>query len=38
VCINTAGYNAGGWDTDGRQDKIRGKRTEDHDSPNRKQA
>jgi hypothetical protein len=38
VCINTAGYNAGGWDTDGRQDKIRGKRTEDHGSPNRKQA
>jgi hypothetical protein len=26
VCINTEGYNAGGWDTDGRQDKIRGKR------------
>jgi Abortive infection alpha len=30
VCINTEGYNAGGWDTDGRQDKIRGKRLPDH--------
>jgi hypothetical protein len=30
VCINTEGYNAGGWDTDGRQDKIRGKRPRDH--------
>jgi hypothetical protein len=30
VCINTEGYNAGGWDTDGRQDKIRGKRHPDH--------
>jgi hypothetical protein len=30
VCINTDGYNAGGWDTDGRQDKIRGKRPPDH--------
>ena len=26
ICINTEGYNAGGWDTDGRQDRIRGKR------------
>ncbi|HEU0190196.1 MAG TPA: Abi-alpha family protein [Mycobacterium sp.] len=25
VCIDTEGYNAGGWDTDGRQDKIKGK-------------
>ncbi|PIB79113.1 DUF4393 domain-containing protein [Mycobacterium celatum] len=24
ACIDTEGYNAGGWDTDGRQDKIRG--------------
>jgi NADH:ubiquinone oxidoreductase subunit E len=24
VCTNTEGYNAGGWDTDGRQDRIRG--------------
>lgn len=24
VCIDLEGYNAGGWDTDGRQDKIRG--------------
>jgi Abortive infection alpha len=38
VCINTEGYNAGGWDTDGRQDKIRGKRSQDHGSQNRKQA
>jgi hypothetical protein len=38
VCINTNGYNAGGWDTDGRQDKIRGKRTPDDGSQNRKHA
>ena len=38
VCINTEGYNAGGWDTDGRQDKIRGKRTQDHGPQNRKHA
>ncbi|OHV06496.1 Abi-alpha family protein [Mycobacterium talmoniae] len=24
VCIDTEGYNAGGWDSDGRQDRIRG--------------
>jgi len=38
VCINLEGYNAGGWDTDGRQDKIRGKRTQDQGSANLKQA
>ncbi len=25
VCLDTDGYHAGGWDTDGRQDKILGK-------------
>jgi hypothetical protein len=25
VCFDTEGYHAGGWDTDGRQDKIIGK-------------
>lgn len=39
VCINTEGYNAGGWDTGGRQDKIRSKRrSHDHGLQNRKQA
>jgi Abortive infection alpha len=38
VCINTEGYNAGGWDTDGRQDKIRRQRNQDRGSPSRKQA
>jgi hypothetical protein len=38
VCINLEGYNAGGWDTDGRQDKIRGKRTQDQGPANLKQA
>ncbi|MEB3064477.1 Abi-alpha family protein [[Mycobacterium] zoologicum] len=26
VCIDCDGYTAGGWDTDGRQDRIKGKR------------
>ncbi|BBY55610.1 DUF4393 domain-containing protein [Mycobacterium koreense] len=26
VCFDTDGYDAGGWDTDGRQDRIRGRR------------
>lgn len=29
VCIDTDGYNAGGWNDSGRQDKIRGKGTEE---------